>query len=292
MAFLVYVALATCFLLGALYFIHRGQEKAKQERVEQRLATVGISLHKARRRDWINLQLERAGLEIDDTRRNIFAFALFMIVLLVIFQFGIAAGTISMVVMAGLAFAILQWLFARRQVMIVAQLPRLLEQVVRMMRTGKTIGDSFFIATDDADQPLRSVMEKLKRNINLGMTIPEAFEDLADTYQLKELQVLSMGIGVNARFGGSLIDLLSNVILLIQQREKAQRQLKALTGETRASAVVLSALPLLVGAFMMVSNPDYLSSMIDDEGGLQVLVMAGAAQLGGMFVLWRMMKSI
>lgn len=292
MAFLVYVALATFFLLGALYFIHRGQEKAKQERVEQRLATVGISLHKARRRDWINLQLERAGLEFDDTRRNIFAFALFMLVLLVIFQFGVMSGAVTIFAMAVLVYAILQWLFARRQVLIVAQLPRLLEQVVRMMRTGRTIGDSFFIATDDADQPLRSVMEKLRRNINLGMTIPEAFEDLADTYSLKELQVLSMGIGVNARFGGSLIDLLSNVILLIQQREKAQRQLKALTGETRASAVVLSALPLLVGAFMMVSNPDYLSSMIDDEGGLQVLMMAGAAQLGGMFVLWRMMKSI
>lgn len=292
MAFLVYVMLATSFLLGALFFIYRGQEKAKQERVEQRLASVGISTRIARRRDWMNLQFERAGIEVDDTKRNISAFAVFILILLVMFQFGILVGIIALAVIAGLFLAVLRWLFARRQVMIVAQLPRLLEQVVRMMRTGKTIGDSFFIATDDADQPLRAVMEKLKRNITLGMTIPEAFEDLADTYDLKELQVLSMGISVNARFGGSLIDLLSNVILLIQQREKAQRQLKALTGETRASAVVLSALPLLVGAFMMVSNPDYLSSMLDDESGLQVLIMAGVAQLGGMFVLWRMMKSI
>lgn len=292
MAFLVYVLLATSFLLGALYFIHRGQERAKQERVEQRLSRVGISLSTIRRRDWINLQLERAGIELDDTKRNIITFALGLLVILAMFQFGLLVGVVVLIVIALLVLGVLHWLFARRQVLIVAQLPRLLEQVVRMMRTGKTIGDSFFIATEDADQPLRAVMDKLGRNINLGMTIPEAFEDLAETYRLQELRVLALGIGVNARFGGSLIDLLNNVVLLIQQREKAQRQLKALTGETRASAVVLSGLPVFIGAFMMISSPGYIGAMLDDDGGLKILVAAGVAQLSGMFVLWRMMKSI
>ena len=79
---------------------------------------------------------------------------------------------------------------------------------------------------------------------------------------------------------------------MIQQREQLQRQLRAFTGETRASAVILSALPLLIGAFMLISNPDYIYQMIDDPTGKLVLMGAGGMQLAGMAVLWKMLRSV
>lgn len=292
MAFFVYLILATGFLLGALVFVSQGQKRAREELVEQRLATVGMQRLQQRRTDWLSLQLERAGIELDVTKRKIIGLGLVTALLVVWFRFGLTPALMLLAFMAVVIYSALAGLYARRQGLLVAQLPRLLDQVVRMMRTGKTIGDAFFVATDDAELPLKTVMEKLRRNITLGMSIPEAFADLAETYGLKELRVLSLGISVNARFGGSLVDLLNNVIALIQQREKAVRQLKALTGETRASAVILSALPLLIGGFMVISNPDYLFKMVDDPGGQKVLIGAGVAQLAGMFVMWRMLRSI
>lgn len=292
MAFLVYVILATGFLLGALYFTGQGQKRAREELVEQRLATVGMQRINRRRTDWLSLQLERAGIVLDETKRRIIGLGLVTLVLLVGFRLGVVAGLMLLAFFAVVIYSALAALYSRRQSQIVSQLPRLLDQVVRMMRTGKTIGDAFFVATDDAEQPLKAVMEKLRRNITLGMSIPEAFSDLAETYGLQELRVLSLGIGVNARFGGSLVDLLNNVIMLIQQREKAVRQLKAMTGETRVSALLLSILPLLLGGFMLVSNPNYLNTMLEDSTGQTVLITAGVAQLLGMFVIWRMLRSI
>lgn len=292
MAFLVYVILATGFLLGALYFTSQGQKRAREELVEQRLATVGMQRINHRRTDWLSLQLERAGITLDETKRRIIGLGLATLVLLVGFRLGVVAGLMLLAFFAVVIYSALAALYSRRQSQIVSQLPRLLDQVVRMMRTGKTIGDAFFVATDDAEQPLKAVMEKLRRNITLGMSIPEAFADLAETYGLQELRVLSLGIGVNARFGGSLVDLLNNVIMLIQQREKAVRQLKAMTGETRVSALLLSILPLLLGGFMLVSNPNYLNTMLEDSTGQTVLISAGVAQLLGMLVIWRMLRSI
>lgn len=292
MIIFVYLLLAALFLIGALYFVVQGRERAKEELIEQRLMTVGMQRLRERRQDWLSQQLIRAGIEVSDTARRIILLALSLLVLACVVAFGFVIGLGVLAGILGIGYVVLTLLFSRRQGLIIAQLPRLLDQVVRMMRTGKTIGDAFFIATDDADEPLKSVMEKLRRNIIMGMTIPEAFDDLAETYSLQELRVLALGIGVNARFGGSLIDLLNNVINLIQERDKAQRQLKAMTGETRVGAVLLSVMPPALGAYMLMANPDYIMGMVEDPGGLKALIGAGLAQIAGMFVIWRMLRSI
>ena len=150
MAVLVYVILATGFLLGALYFTGQGQKRAREELVEQRLATVGMQRINRRRTDWLSLQLERAGIVLDETKRRIIGLGLVTLVLLVGFRLGLVAGLMLLAFFAVVIYSALAALYSRRQSQIVSQLPRLLDQVVRMMRTGKTIGDAFFVATDDA----------------------------------------------------------------------------------------------------------------------------------------------
>lgn len=292
MIIFAYVGAVLVMGLGALYLIWLGQKQAQEEAVSKRLAVAGVKTLEFPEKDWLTIQLERAGVTLLPTQRRIMALALAVILLLVMVQFGALAALVMGAGLCLFAWAAINTIYQRRMNQIITQLPRLLDQVVRMMRTGKTLADSFFIATKEADEPLKTVMLKLQRNINLGMSIPEAFNDLADTYALKELQVLALGVSVNSRFGGSLIDLLNNIITLIQQREQLQRQLRAFTGETRTSAVVLSALPLMVGGFMLVSNPDYIFQMIDDPTGKVVLIGAAAMQISGMAVIWKMLRSI
>lgn len=292
MAVLVYVFIALLMALGALYFIWTGQEQAREEMVAKRLSSVGVQAIEFPAKDKLTVYLERAGIYLDVNHRRMILWVVFLLVVLCAFQFGIALALLLTFGLVFFSYTALGVLYTRRQGLIVTQLPRLLDQVVRLMRSGKTLGDGFAIATKDADEPLRIVMQKLQRNIALGMTITEAFQELSDTYNLKELQVLALGVSVNSRYGGSLIDLLNNVITLIHQREHLSRQLRAMTGETRTSAVVLSALPLLVGTFMIFSNPDYIFTMIDDPSGKWVLYTAAAMQITGMGIIWRMLRSV
>lgn len=291
-AFLVYLFVATGLMLGALYLVWLGQKQAQEEAVSKRLASVGVQALVFPGKDWLTIRLERAGITLLPTQRRLIALALLAIHILAGFQFGIAFMMLLMLGLIAFAYSVIEAIYHRRQLQIVSQLPRLLDQVVRLLRTGKTLGDGFSIATREADEPLKTVMLKLQRNITLGMTIPEAFTDLSEVYALKELQVLALGVNVNARFGGSLMDLLNNIITLIQQREQLNRQLRAMTGETRTSAVVLSGLPLLVGTFMVISNPDYIFKMIDDPSGQWVLMGAAGMQIAGMALIWKMLRSV
>jgi len=292
MAFLVYLLVATGMMLGALYLVWLGQKQAQEEAVSKRLASVGVQALVFQGKDWLTTRLERAGITLLPTQRRMIALALAAIHLLAWFQFGLAFMVLLLLSLLAFVYSVIEAIYHRRQLQIVSQLPRLLDQVVRLLRTGKTLGDGFLIATREADEPLKGVMLKLQRNITLGMTIPEAFTDLSEVYALKELQVLALGVNVNARFGGSLIDLLTNIITLIQQREQLNRQLRAMTGETRTSAVVLSGLPLMVGSFMVFSNPDYIFKMIDDPSGQWVLMGAAGMQISGMALIWKMLRSV
>ncbi len=292
MAFFIYILVALAMGLGALYLIWLGHKQAQEEAVSKRLALAGVQALEFPTKDWLTLHLERAGISLQPTHRRIIGLALSLLLLLSALEFGLAFTLLLALGLLAFAYTAIGSIYQRRMNQIVSQLPRLLDQVVRLMRTGKTLADSFFIATRDADEPLKTVMLKLQRNIQLGMTIPEAFTDLSEVYALKELQILALGVNVNSRFGGSLIDLLNNIITLIQQREQLTRQLRALTGETRTSAVVLSALPVLVGTFMIISNPEYIYQMIDDPTGKWVLMGAAAMQISGMVVIWKMLRSI
>jgi tight adherence protein B len=101
-----------------------------------------------------------------------------------------------------------------------------------------------------------------------------------------------MGLRVNHRYGGNASELLDNLIRLIREREQGARQLKAMTGETRMTAVVLALLPVSMVAYFLAVNPAYLLHMWNDGSGQKMLLVAFAMQTLGCLALWRMLRSI
>ena len=86
--------------------------------------------------------------------------------------------------------------------------------------------------------------------------------------------------------------MLENLIKLIREREQGARQLSAMTGETRLTAVVLGLLPVGMVGFFLVTNPGYLLHMWNDASGRRMLLMAFGLQVFGCLALWRMLRSV
>jgi tight adherence protein B len=79
---------------------------------------------------------------------------------------------------------------------------------------------------------------------------------------------------------------------MIREREQAARQLSAMTGETRITAVVLALLPVALAGYFLVSNPKYLLAMWNDGSGQMMLMSALGLQVFGCLALWRMLRSL
>ncbi|WP_419712194.1 type II secretion system F family protein [Pseudomonas sp. NFX224] len=185
-----------------------------------------------------------------------------------------------------------QWRYQRRLKRMIEQLPPLLDHSVRSLKSGRTLADAVLGAIDAAENPLKQALGRVQRNVQLGVSLPDAASDFAELYDKDELRLFALGLKVNHRYGGNASELLENLIKLIREREQAARQLSAMTGETRVTAVVLALLPITVAAYFLISNPNYLMGMWNDGSGQMMLVSAIGLQVFGCLALWRMLRSL
>ncbi|GAB4351533.1 MAG: type II secretion system F family protein [Methylohalobius crimeensis] len=182
---------------------------------------------------------------------------------------------------------------ARKRIsLILVQLPLFLDQVLRGLGTGRSMDGALSLAAMETPAPLKEVIERVLRTNRLGADLGIAIQESAELYRIDELHLLALAVKINRRYGSSARELLQNVIRMIRQRETTQRELRALTGETRISAWVLGSLPPGMAAYMMAMNPRYLSGMWQDPSGRILLLVAVSLQIIGAIILWRMVKSV
>ncbi|WP_296258776.1 MULTISPECIES: type II secretion system F family protein [unclassified Pseudomonas] len=290
----IILGLVFMLLMGlSFYLFYRGLNQGANERIMSRLSlgrpeSAASSPGLAR----IERAFLRAGLG-RPTERLPLALTIWLVTMLVGYVldegFGLALGVLLPVILLRLYVS---FRYQRRVRRMIEQLPPLLDHAVRSLKSGRTLGDAVLHGIDSAGYPLNEAMSRIKRNVQLGVPLPDAVQDFAELYERDEFQLFAMGLRVNHRYGGNASELLDNLIRLIREREQATRQLKAMTGETRMTSVVLALLPVGMVAYFLIANPSYLLHMWNDDSGRTMLMVAFAMQTLGCLALWRMMRSI
>ena len=287
------IALLLCLalLFGGLLLLRRGLRDARTEQVVQRLESER-ALPARVRMGRLQRELLRSGLRLPAW------LALFVLLLwLLLALLALPLGSWPLLLMVLLVPPVLLrlymlWQYSRRLQRMIEQMPQFLDHVVRSLKSGRTLGDGMLLSMQNCQEPLFSAMERTRNAVQRGMPLTEAMADFAELYERDEFHILAMGVAVNQRYGGNAGELLTNLIGMIRDRERAARQLRALTGETRISAIVLGCMPVAMGAYLFFSNPQMLLGMWEQSGGRMVLLVAFALQVIGSWLLWRMMRSI
>ncbi len=287
------LALAPLLLGVALLLLRRGLYKRHEERILQRLGRAfSVVRNASARRNWLDPLLQRAGLAAVDFQPRRWLLAWLGLVLLALITAGWVAALMLLIALPTLAFLVLSWQSRRHVRQIVDQLPSLLDYSVRSLKAGRTLNDAVLGGIDSSREPLRSTMARVRRNVQLGVPLDDAVSELAELHKQDELRLFALGLRINQRYGGNASELMENLIKLIREREQGARQLKAMTGETRITAIILGSLPLAMVGYFLMANPHYLLAMWRDSSGQMMLLLAFALQVLGCLVLWRMMRSL
>ncbi|MNG87254.1 Bacterial type II secretion system protein F domain protein [compost metagenome] len=281
-------------LLGvSVRLFYSGMRKSGEERILQRLGQVQeSSALTPSRRDWLDRLLQRAGIERRNDRLLIWLAIGLLTALLCGRILGWAAGVGLVLLAPLLIWLYLGWRYRRRVQRMIEQLPVLLDHSVRSLKAGRTLNDAVLGAIDASRDPLHGALQRVRRNVQMGVSLDDAMSDLAELYEQDELRLFALGLRINHRYGGNASELLENLIKLIREREQGSRQLRAMTGETRMTATVLGLLPVGMAGYFLISNPNYLLAMWQDGNGQFLLLGAFILQVLGCLVLWRMLRSI
>jgi len=187
------------------------------------------------------------------------------------------------------------WLLIKRQcgkrmAKFDAQLPEALDLIARSLQTGLAFMAALTMVSDEFTAPLGEQFRLLNTEISYGASLNDAFNNMVERTPSEDLRYFVIAMLVQRETGGNLAELTGNIAQLIRDRLELRNKIQTLTAEGRLSAVILTAMPFLLGGAMALLNHDYISLLWTDPAGLKItygmLFMIG---LGNM-VMRKMVK--
>ena len=154
------------------------------------------------------------------------------------------------------------------------QLPDALGMVVRAVRAGIPVVEALRTIGKELPDPTGAEFRRLSDQLAIGIPMEEALRRLARRSGLPEYRFFAVSLTLQNSAGGNLTETLDNLADVVRKRVATRQRGHALASQARASAYVLSAVPVFAAAALLVINPRYILVLFNDPRGN--LVLAGA----------------
>ncbi len=167
----------------------------------------------------------------------------------------------------------------KRQKKFLSEFADALEAMVRLLKAGMPVTEAIAMAGREYTGPVGDEMLQIYEAQKVGIPMPEATLEAARRMPLTEMQMFATAIAIQAQTGASLSEVLMNLAGVIRARFKLKRKIIALSSEAKASAMIIGALPFLVGGGLFFINRDYIGLLFGTTIG-QIMVAGSAVWMG------------
>jgi tight adherence protein B len=175
----------------------------------------------------------------------------------------------------GLPNWVLGFLKKKRVTKFIEEFPNAVDVIIRGVKAGLPLGDCMRVIASEANEPVKSEFRQIIEQTQLGLTLGEGCERLAERVPVAESNFFAIVISIQQKAGGNLSEALSNLSRVLRDRKKMKVKVKAMSSEAKASAGIIGALPFIVTGLVYVSSPRYIELLWITSTGRVVLVVCG-----------------
>lgn len=179
---------------------------------------------------------------------------------------------------------------SRRQKQILGQLPETIDELARAARTGRSLEHCLQLVADDTLDPLGGELKRASRRVQMGIGVGDAVRNLPRRTGVVSLNVLVLALTVHQQAGGDLVAVLERLSRTIRDRIALLGRLRAATIASRATAVLMIAIPPAVLTFFVFRDPDYFTKLMSSDWGRGMTIMAVVLQIIGSAWVLRILK--
>ena len=167
------------------------------------------------------------------------------------------------------------------------ELPRAMELIANSMKAGQSVAQSFAAVTDNAGPPVAEEFGLARREIELGASVESALGNMEKRMGSADLRLMIMVITIQHAVGGDLPAILTTLADTMRQRAEMRQEVLAATAQSRASSLIITALPILVGLFGYFVLPDYFRPLFTEPVGWVILIIASGLLITGTIIIRR-----
>ncbi|MGH3704326.1 MAG: type II secretion system F family protein [Agromyces sp.] len=232
-------------------------------------------------------QLEMAGITTEPSGFIVLVACAASVLALIGVLIGFASGSgfllaLVLVLLAPIgAKVMLNVRTSRRQARFADQIDDTVQLIAGGLRAGHGLSRALAGVANDAESPMREELGRVVNETRLGRDLPSALITTAERMKSDDFDWVAQAIAVNAETGGNLAEVLDQVGKTIRERNQIRRQVKALSAEGRLSGIILIALPICVGLFLLITKPGYLVPFVENFIGILALVIGGVLLVVG-----------
>ncbi len=165
-----------------------------------------------------------------------------------------------------LALAALPWavtLTRRKRIeTFTRQLPEVFDVMSRAVASGQTVASALQLVGAECRPPLSREFALCCEQQNLGLPQDTTLRDLARRVPVPELHIFVIALLVQRQCGGSPVEVLNGISDMIRKRLRLTSRVRALTGEGRMQAIVLTVLPIAAFAWLWIAQRSYIEALV------------------------------
>ncbi|MFG0332808.1 MAG: type II secretion system F family protein [Maioricimonas sp. JB049] len=180
---------------------------------------------------------------------------------------------------------------SRRQTTMMNQLPPMIDELARAAKTGRSLESCLQLVAEDTPAPLGYELQLCTRRLALGMPLRDALEQLPARTGLVSTSVLVTALSVHRETGGDLVKVLERLSQTLRDRLQFQGRLRAATAASRATAILMIALPPAVLMFFTFRDPDYFNNLMTSQWGRTATFTALMLEFVGAMWVMRILRN-
>ena len=264
-----------------------------RELVDRLLKPAAENLSERRKKEGkptLTEDLARAGLNITAPEYLLLRIGVIALGALIgLFRFGFSPGPL---VLGAVGYVIpplvVAYLQRRRQTQFNDQLASMLQLLSNSLKTGYAIDRALDTVAAKSQPPVSTEFERVATEITLGTSVEDALSSLLLRIDSPDLEFIVTAILLHIRVGGNLAEVLDNISDTLRDRLQTKRDMSVLTAQSRASASIITGLPILLALGLYVFVPGYYAPMTSTWVGYVLLGFAAFMVLIGNLLIRRM----
>ena len=184
----------------------------------------------------------------------------------------------------------LNFLRKRRLKKFVDEFPNAVDIITRGVKAGLPLGDCLRVIAAESAEPVRSEFRQIAEAQTMGLSTGEAVERIVERVPIPEASFFAIVINIQQKAGGNLAEALGNLSAVLRGRKMMKAKIQAMSGEAKASAYIIGAMPFVVAIMAYVTSPKYMELLWTTQTGELVLGCCAVWMGIGIFIMKNMIN--
>lgn len=153
------------------------------------------------------------------------------------------------------------------------------------VKAGLSVTQAMGRVIDNMGGPIAQEFRLVLSKQQLGMSLEDALTELAERIPRQDVQMFVTGVNILKETGGNLAETFTTIVLVIRERQKIEKKIKAMTAQGMAQAVIITLVPFILIAVFLAVDPEYIKPLFTRPLGWFALALMLALQVIGGYMM-------